>query len=118
MEVWDVRNLSTMNNNIPYAEIIRPMSSNGSLDVAVSWDASMIALLDISPVRVAHLTKQDTSSMFRVFNHRRNDNVNQQSQSLSRCNFDDRPDLKTYVGNGRFHFVSNPGARSWTRSSL
>lgn len=48
--------------------------------------------------------------MFRVFTHQRNDNVNQKSQSLLRCNFDDRSDLKTYIGNGRFHFASNPGA--------
>ncbi|KAG9071748.1 hypothetical protein KI688_005963 [Linnemannia hyalina] len=96
-----------------FGDDISVMLSNGSLDVAVSWNASMIALLDISPVRVAHHTKQDTLSMFRVFTHERNDNVNQQSQSLSRCNLkrvDCRPDLKTYIGNGRFHFASNPGA--------
>lgn len=32
---------------------------------------------------------------------------------MSRCtleNVDSRPDLKAYIGNGRFHFTSNPGA--------
>ncbi|KAF9145560.1 hypothetical protein BGX30_008119 [Mortierella sp. GBA39] len=113
MEVWDVRNPSSTNDNIPCAEETIVMLSNGSLDVAVSWNTSMIALLDISPIRVAHHTKQDTLSMFRVFTHRRNDNVNQQSRSLSRCNLENvdcRPDLKAYIGNGRFHFASNPGA--------
>ncbi|KAF9339784.1 hypothetical protein BGZ91_004716 [Linnemannia elongata] len=113
MEVWDVRNHSSTNGNISCAKKIIGTSSNGLLDVAVSWNASMIALLDISPVRVARHTKQDISSMFRVFTHRANININQHSQPMSRCtleNVDSRPDLKAYIGNGRFHFTSNPGA--------
>ncbi|KAH7057858.1 hypothetical protein BKA57DRAFT_499737 [Linnemannia elongata] len=112
MEVWDVRNHSSTNGNISCTKKIIGTSSNGLLNVAVSWNASMIALLDISPVRVARHTKQDISSMFRVFTHRANININQHSQPTSRCtlkNVDSRPDLKAYIGNGRFHFTSNPG---------
>ncbi|KAF8934275.1 hypothetical protein BGZ47_010431 [Haplosporangium gracile] len=39
-----------MSKNVPCAKARMTMSGNESLDVAVSWDASMIALLDISPV--------------------------------------------------------------------
>ncbi|KAF9152688.1 hypothetical protein BG015_004857 [Linnemannia schmuckeri] len=112
LEVWDVRNSSTVSRNIPCAKATMAMAGNASLDVAVSWSASMIALLDISPIKVSPNKKEGPSSMFKVFTYQRDDNVDHRSQSRLCCNpeyFDRCPSLSTYIGNGRFHFMSSPG---------